>query len=205
MSKHVNTQKTRWISLLSPPWDEDWIPEAEMLSRWQASWKRGTSKVSRGNAVAQVDRKLARRRLNWQQPERDLPNGPFKKRAFDKTTGRASQRIFPPCWKYFRERMLEANLSPKPSRRAEIADAYTLIVECDRALAGRSCRKESALLSSSPNQLLSPCITCESSTIYLVSRTALRMCVLQGLHRSFIKSERSWVHHILGWPLVSDR
>lgn len=149
--------------------------------------------------------KLARRRLNWQQPERDLPNGPFKKKG-PLTNERAVHRsaFFPPCWKYFMERMLEANLSPKPSWRAEIADAYTLIVECDRALAGRSCRKESALLSSSPNQLLSPRITCESSTIYLVSRTALRMYVLQGLHRSVIKSER-WVPHILGWPLVSDR
>lgn len=205
MSKHVNTEQTRWISLLSPPWDEDWIPHAEMLSGWQASRKRGTSKVSRGKAAAWVDGELARRRLNWQQPEWDLPDGPFKKKGALTKPRAVHRSAFPPCWKYFRERMLETNLSPKPLWRAEIADACSLIVECDRALAGRSCRKESALLSSSQNQPPPPRITCESPTIYLVSRTALRMCVLQGLHRGAIKSERSWDPHILGWPLISDR
>lgn len=101
---------------------------------------------------------------------------------------------FPPhaLLENLQERMLKTNLSPKPSWQAEIADAYALIVECDRALSSRSCRKDSTLLSSSPNQLLSHCITLESSTVYLVSRMALRMCILQSLHHSIIKSKR---HH----------
>ncbi len=134
--------------------------------------------------------------LNWQQPERDLPIAPERllwkgpRTVQTEEQRSASPHISAACpvGNIFRGRMLETNLSPKPSWQAEIADACTLIVECDRALSGRSCRRESALLSSSPNQLLSPRITFESSTIYLVSRTALRMCVLQSLHDSIRKS-----------------
>ena len=69
--------------------------------------------------------------------------------------GRASQRISA-LLEIFQGEDVKTNLSPKPLWRAEIADACSLIVECDRALAGRSCRKESALLSSSQNQLPPP-------------------------------------------------
>lgn len=91
----------------------------------------------------------------------------------------------------FQETMLKTNLSRKPSWRAQIADTYTLIAECGRALseaAGKRPRRRAS-------HQISFSLHCHFGKL---NRSPCKqngsVCVLQGLHCSILKTQEQPNH-----------